>query len=228
MSTKKWVLGAIVLLISVIVVVSAVRAVSLQDNLIKNSSLGLKDTIPVVWINDRAVPRGTIIGLADTFVSIDVTNKEEANQYALNLIVQNSLFLQEATKRGLIPTDIEVDVWVQELLNEAEENNQQLRDIYIAQASELGTTWDSKEFEVYLKKQLKEVLPAEKLNEEISKQAKGDEQKSNEIKAQLLSEMILTASICLDMDALPEEAKIIHAPQAIEIPAVQAAAHSMP
>jgi len=52
MSTKKWVLGAIVLLISVIILVSAVRAVSLQDNLIKNSSLGLKDITPVVWVNE--------------------------------------------------------------------------------------------------------------------------------------------------------------------------------
>jgi hypothetical protein len=94
--------------------------------------------------------------------------------------------------------------------------------MYIAQASGLGITWDSKEFEAYLKKQQKEVLPAEKLNEEISKQAKGDEQQFNEIKAQLLSELILTASISLDKDALPEEAKNLHAPQAAELPAVQA------
>jgi hypothetical protein len=222
MFTKKWVLGAVVLFVSVIVIVSAVRAVSPQANLIKNSSLGLKDTTPVIWINDRAIPRGTIIGLADTFMSMGAANKEDAYQNALNLIVQNSIFLQEATKRGLIPTDSEVDGRVQELLNEAKENNQQLRDMYIAQASGLGITWDSKEFEAYLKKQQKEVLPAEKLNEEISKQAKGDEQQFNEIKAQLLSELILTASISLDKDALPEEAKNLHAPQAAELPAVQA------
>jgi hypothetical protein len=80
MFTKKWVLGAVVLFVSVIVIVSAVRAVSPQANLIKNSSLGLKDTTPVIWINDRAIPRGTIIGLADTFMSMGAANKEDAYQ----------------------------------------------------------------------------------------------------------------------------------------------------
>lgn len=223
MSTKKWLLISVALLISVVVVASVAHAVSLQAILAQNSAMGLKDTTAVAWINNRSIPRGTVVGLAETIMNTGVSNKEEAYQDALNLITQNSLFLQEATKRGLIPTDQEVEARVQELLKEAKNNNKQLQDIYIAQATELGITWDGPEFRAYLVNQMKEALPAEKLNAQIGEQVQGDTKKFNEVKAQLLSALISSASIRLDTSALPEDAKDLHIPQFSELPVVKAA-----
>ena len=220
MSIKKWFLASAALLISVVVIISIANAVSPQQNLIDNAVMGLQDTTPVGWINDRSISRGALVGLANTYMDMGGSNKEVAYQNALNLLVQNSLFLQEATRRGLLPTDQEVDLRVQELLDTARDNNQQLRDMYIAQAEELGTTWDSPEFAAFLKKTHKEIMPVEKLNQQLLDQVKGDMQQFIALKAQLLSELISTAGIRLDAAALPEEAKNIHIPQLAEFPLV--------
>jgi phage terminase small subunit len=95
--------------------------------------------------------------------------------------------------------------------------------MYIAQAAELGTTWDSPEFEAFLKKTHKEIMPVEKLNQLLLEQVNGDTQQFTAVKVQLLSELISTAVIRLDETALPDEAKDVHIPQLAELPLVTAA-----
>ena len=51
----------------------------------------------------------------------------------------------------------------------------------------------------------------------------GDTKKFNDVKAQLLSVLISSASIRLDTSALPEDAKDLHVPQFSELPVVKAA-----
>lgn len=220
MSIKKWLLTSAALLISVVLIVTIANAVSPEQNLIDNSVMGLQDTTPVGWINDRPISRGALAGLANTYVDLGTPNKEVAYQKALNLLVQNTLFLQEATRKGLLPTDQEVDVRVQELLDAARDNNQQLREMYIAQAGELGIPWDSPEFVDFLKKTHKEIMPVEKLNRQLLEQVNGDTQQFTAVKVQLLSELISTANIRLDATTLPDEAKEVHIPQLSEFPLV--------
>ena len=220
MSVKKWFLISAALLISVVVIVTIANAISPEQNLIDNSVMGLQDTTPVGWINDRAISRGTLAGLANTYRDLGIPNQGAAYQNALNLLVQNTLFLQEATRLGLLPTDLEVDERVQVLLDAARDNNHQLREMYIAQAEELGTTWDSPEFKAFLKKTHKEIMPVEKLNQQLLEQVNGDTEQFNALKVQLLSELISTAIIRLDATALPDEAKDVHIPQLSELPLV--------
>ncbi|HWR65379.1 MAG TPA: hypothetical protein VN364_04625 [Bellilinea sp.] len=220
MSVKKWFLISATLLISAVLIITIANAVSPEQNLIDNSVMGLRDTTPVGWINDRPISRGALTGLANTYMDLGTPNQGAAYQNAINLLVQNTLFLQEATRLGLLPTDLEVDVRVQELLDAARDSNQQLREMYIAQAGELGTTWDSPEFKAFLKKTHKEIMPVEKLNQQLLEQVNGDTQQFTAVKVQLLSELISTAIIRLDATALPDEAKDVHIPQLSDLPLV--------
>jgi hypothetical protein len=220
MSVKKWFLLSAALLLSVVLIVTIANALFPEQNLIDISVMGLQDTTPVGWINDRAISRGALTGLANTYMDLGAASKEAAYQHALNLLVQNTLFLQEATRLGLLPTDQEVDVRVRELLDAARDDNQQLREMYIAQAAELGTTWDSPEFKAFLKKTHKEIMPVEKLNQLLLEQVNSDTQQCTAVKVQCLSELISTAVIRLDATALPDEAKDVHIPQLAELPLV--------
>lgn len=193
-----------------------------QGDLATNAALGLKDTTPVVWVNDREIPRGTLVGAANTVISTEGLSGPEAYQKALNLIVQKSLFLQAAVQRGLFPTDAEVEARVQESLAAAGED-EQLREIYIAQASALGMKWDSPEFKAYLFEQHREYFPVEKLNRQIRDQAGDDDAEYNRLKAGIIEEMYAVADILVDFDTLPEEAGNIHIPGLSELPMMIAA-----
>src|SRR5574340_495866 len=209
-------------ILSMLVIVALARADYSKRNLAENAALGLKDITPVAWVNDREIPRGTLVGAANTYITAEGLTAQEAYQKALNLIVQNSLFLQAAIKRGLLPTDAEVEARVQEFLTAAGED-EQLREIYIAQASTLGMEWDSPEFKAYLFEQHREAFPVEKLNQQIRAQAGDDDAEYNRLKVEIISEMYSTADIRIDFEALPDAAKDIHIPQLSELPIMIAA-----
>lgn len=206
-------------ILSMLVIVALVRADYSKGNLAENAALGLKDITPVAWVNDREIPRGTLVGAANTYITAEGVAAQEAYQKALNMIVQNSLFLQAAIKRGLLPTDAEVEARVQEFLAAAGKD-EQLREIYCAQASALGMEWDSPEFKAYLFEQHREYYPVEKLNRQICDQAGDNDAEYNRLKAEIISEMYSAADIRIDFEVLPDAAKDIHIPQLSELPMI--------
>jgi len=218
---NKWFFVLVGLFVTGFFIVAIVKAVSPDGNLSKNAAMGLQDTTPVGWINERVITRGALTGLANTYMDLGEVNQTAAYQKALNLLVQNSLFLQEATRRGLLPTAQEVETRVNDLLQAARKDNPQLREMYIAQATALGTTWDSPEFAAYLKATHREAMPAEKLNQQLLAEVNGDEQQFNQVKVELLTELMSTATIRLDTATLPEEAKDIQEPLLADLPLVK-------
>src|SRR5574340_389704 len=206
-------------ILSMLVIVALVRADYSKGNLAENAALGLKDTTTVAWVNDREIPRGTLVGAANTYITTEGVSAQEAYQKALNLIVQNSLFLQAAINRCLLSTDAEVEARGQEFLTAAGKD-EQLREIYSAQASAMGMEWDSPEFKAYLFNQHKQAFPVEKLNQQIRAQAGDDDAEYNRLKVEIISEMYSTADIRIDFEALPDAAKDIHIPQLSEFPMI--------
>jgi len=225
MKKFKWIItfGIILILATLVVGIPyAVRAMTSEAVLAKNATLGLQDSSPALWINDRTIPAGTVEGLTNTYIETQGIDRVTAYQNAVNLLVQNSLFLQEAKRRGLTATDQEVEERVTQQLQEAKDSNESLREIYKAQAEAMGMTWDSPEFKEYLKKTTADFFPAEKLNILLDQQAEGDPQKSAAAKAQLLETLFASAKVTLDTSVLSIEAKTLHVPQLSELPDVQA------
>lgn len=225
MKKNTWIIACTILFVLVALGVGiprVVRAVTSNAILAKNAALGLQDSTPAIWVNDRTIPAGTVEGLANTYTETQGIDRETAYQDAVNLLVQNSLLLQEAKKRGLTATDQEVEDRVSQQLQDAKDNNASLREAYQAQAEAMGMTWDSPEFKDYLKKQLADYFPAEKLNILLDQQADGNTQKLVEAKAQLLESLFASANVRIDTSALPTDAKNIHIPQLSELPDVQA------
>lgn len=221
MKRKKWIIILGILLIVLgIIVIFGLNVVPAQSRGTLRLTVSKTESAAALHINDEAIGSDTVTALADSFQNIGISDKAEAYQNAVNLLAQNALFHQEATKRGLIPSDSEVAARVQQSLSDAGENNQQLRNMYIAQASALGTTWDSPQFKAYLTQQTKEYLPVEKLNALIDSQVNGDQQKFNLEKAKLLTDLLAKANLIVDTSSLPPEAQKVHIPIASELPVV--------
>ena len=221
MKYKKWIIisGSLLIILGVLIILG-LDIIPAQTRGARRPALSQSQTAAAIIINDEAIGSDTVISLANTFLSDGVTDKAEAYQNAVNLLVQNTLFLQEATRMGLTPTDAEVNTRVEQLLDDAAKENQSLRERYITQAAALGTTWDSPEFKAYLLGLTKKYLPAEKLNARLDSETNGDQQKFNTEKAHLLTDLLAKATIVLDTSSLPADAKKLHLPTTSELPVV--------
>ncbi|NMB90268.1 MAG: hypothetical protein GYA17_18055 [Chloroflexi bacterium] len=207
MSTFKWIGG----LATLVICLAACTIAAAGDP---------GDTTPVAWVNEEPISRGTLVSLAESIQAGDAADAAAAYQSAFDLLVQNALFLQEATRLGLVPSETEVEQRVTELLRQAQDNPA-LQELYSRQAAAQGTSWDSPQFEAYLQEQMQRVLPAEVLNRRLNTQAQGDAQQFNRLKAGLLTDLLAAASIRLDPSALPAGAGNLHIPRASELPAVR-------
>lgn len=218
MITRRIVKVSIAIVGFLALVTAIVYAISPQDRFARNAAVGIGDTTPIAWVNGQPIHRDALEGAARSISGQTGTKPEDAYQEAFNLLIQNTLIKELATRDGITTTDQEVDERVQSLLENAKENPS-LQVIYTAQAQEFGVAWDSPEFAAFLKQQWSIALPVEKWNAKLSEQAEGDAQKYREEKVRRLSEMLSNAEIRPEEAALPEKAKAIHIPEISELPA---------
>jgi hypothetical protein len=181
---------------------------------------GVNENDVVVKINDSSVSLGVLSSTAYLLQEQEGISSQEAYQKALNLITQNTLFRQEAKKRGVVVSEEEIKVKAKELIEQAKKDKR-VEDYLAPQAKSKGLSIDSPEFEKELEPLMKASLEDKKLNDQLLEQSGQDLQKFYSLKAEAIKDLLLKASITLNTSVLPAEVQNIHVPSLEEMPYIK-------
>lgn len=196
------------------------KGISPEEQMVGNIVSRADDDVPIAHVNGTAVKRGVFTGLAATMVDLYGIPLEQAYQDALNLLIQNALFQQEAERRGYTPTAEEAIQRTREHIEE-QKNIPSSREFLEKQAERFGVSLESEEFVVKYAPALEGMMLAERLNQRIDEEVGGDLDQFDAVRRALAADLLSQATIEIVYENLPPEAANIHIPAAEELPVIK-------